>query len=62
MKRVAIRVTLEREIWLKKDVWESFGEQLPTDVEDLEMLEAECLLTNTELKGAGVISEFELTD
>jgi hypothetical protein len=63
MKRVAIRVTLEREVWIRKDVWEeSFGEQLPQDMEDLEMLQDECLMTNTDLKRAEVISEFELTD
>lgn len=63
MKRVAIKVTLEREIWIRKDVWESsFGEQLPQDMEDLEMLEDECIMTSTELKSAEFVSEFELTD
>lgn len=63
MKRVAIKVTLEKEIWISKDAWEnSFMEQLPEDVEDLEMLQDECIMTNTELKGAEVIAEFELTE
>lgn len=63
MKRVAIKVTLEREIWISKDVWEeSFGEQLPLDMEDLDMIQDECSMYNTELKSAEVISEFELTD
>ena len=63
MKRVVIKVTLEREIWIRKDVWESsFGEQLPQDMEDLEMLEDECIMTYTELKSAEFVSEFELTD
>ncbi|ASA22624.1 hypothetical protein [Paenibacillus donghaensis] len=63
MKRVAIKVTLEREIWISKEVWEeSFGEQLPCDIEDLEMLEDESLRSNTELKDVKVVGEFELTD
>lgn len=63
MKRVAIKVTLEKEIWVSKEVWEeSFSEQLPCDVDDLEMLTDECLMSNTELKNAEVIAEFELTD
>jgi hypothetical protein len=63
MERVAIKVILEREVWIRKDIWEdSFGEQLPQDMEDLEMLQDECLMTNTEFKSAEVISVFELTD
>jgi hypothetical protein len=60
MKKVAIKVTLEREVWLSEEVWEkSFGEQLPQDMDDLEMLQDECLMTNIELKGAEVISKWE---
>jgi hypothetical protein len=63
MKRIAIKVILEKEVWVDNDVWEnSFGEQLPIDMEDLEMLEDECLMSNIQLKGAEVICEFELTD
>ncbi len=59
MKRVAIKVTLEREIWLSKEVWEEgFGEQLPQDMDDLDMIEEECLRRNTEFKKAEFISEF----
>jgi hypothetical protein len=61
MKKVAIKVTLEREIWLSKEVWEkSFGEQLPQDMDDLDMIEDESLRRNTEFKNAEFISEFEL--
>lgn len=59
MKKVAIKVTLEREIWLSKEVWEeSFGGQLPQDMDDLDMIEEECLRRNTEFKNAEFISEF----
>lgn len=61
MKKVAIKVTLEREIWINKNVWEkSFEEQLPHDMEDLEFLEDESSRINTEFKGAEVIAEFKL--
>ncbi|MEB5480953.1 hypothetical protein P8825_15410 [Shouchella clausii] len=59
MKKVAIKVTLEKEIWLTEESWEGFGEQLPLDIDDLEMLEDECLLSNIELKGAGVVAEWD---
>lgn len=63
MKRVAIKVFLEREIWIDKDVWEDeFGGELPSDMEDLEMLEEASTRYNTEFKKAEIISEFELTD
>lgn len=63
MKRVAIKVFLEREIWIDKDVWEKdFGGELPCDMEQLDELEDECSRTNTELKKAEFISEVELTD
>lgn len=63
MKNVAIKVVLEREIWIEKDVWENdFNSQLPADVEQLGLLEDECLMTNTELKNAEFVSEFELSD
>lgn len=60
MKRVAIKVTLEREIWLREEIWrDSFGEQLPQDMEDLDMLEDECVMTNTELKKSEVFVKWE---
>ncbi|WP_458123375.1 hypothetical protein [Paenibacillus sp. Z3-2] len=63
MKRVAIKVLLEREIWIDKDVWEDeFDGQLPSDMEDLEMLEEASTRYNTELKNVEIISEFELTE
>lgn len=58
MERVAIKVTLEREVWLRKDVWEEeFGKELPLDEEELEMLEDECLMTRTKFKSAEVLGE-----
>lgn len=59
MKRVAIKVTLEKEIWLDEDVWKSFGEQLPSDMEDLEMLEDEKILSNIELKSAEFVAKWD---
>lgn len=60
MKRVAIKVTLEREIWLREEIWrDNFGEQLPQDMEDLDMLEDECVMTNTELKKSEVFVKWE---
>lgn len=49
MKRIAIKVVLEQEIWISEEVWENFGEKLPSDVEDVEMLQHEALTTVTEL-------------
>jgi hypothetical protein len=61
VKRVAIKVLLEREIWIDKDVWEDeFDGELPSDMEDLEMLEEASTRYNTELKNAEIISEFEV--
>ena len=63
MKRVAIKLTLEKELWIDKDVWEKdFGGDLPCDMEQFDELEAECTRSNTELKKAEFISEFELSD
>jgi len=59
MKRVAIKVTLEKEIWLDEDVWKNFGEQLPSDMEDLEMLEDEKILSNIELKSAEFVAKWD---
>lgn len=61
MNWVAIKVTLEKEIWLDKDIWESFGEQLPSDIEDLEMLEDEKILSTIELKSAEFVAEWDPT-
>jgi hypothetical protein len=57
-EKVAIKVTLHREIWLSKETWESFGEQLPIDDDDLEMLEGEALMYNTQFKSAEVVDIF----
>lgn len=59
MKRVAIKVTLEKEIWLDEDVWKNFGEQLPSDMEDLEMLEDEKILSNIELKSTEFVAKWD---
>lgn len=59
--RVAIKVFLEQEIWIDKNVWEDeFNGELPSDMEDLEMLEEASTRYNTELKNAEIISEFEI--
>lgn len=59
MKRVAIKVTLEKEIWLTKETWQGFGEQLPQDMEDLEMIEDEKILSNVEFKDAKFVAEWD---
>lgn len=55
MKKVSVKVTLERTIWLSEDSWEGFGEVLPNDMEDLEMLQDESLTWETILTKAEVL-------
>jgi hypothetical protein len=55
MNRVAIEVTIKRTVLLRRDVWEdSFSKQLPTDMEDLEMLQDESLTISDELTDSKV--------
>ena len=59
MKQILIEVTLKRHIWIDKNEWENgFGEQLPTDMDDLEMLEDEASKTITELHTAKSLGEW----
>lgn len=55
MKKVSVKVTLERTLWLSEEVWEGFGEELPQDMEDLEMLQDEALTWETVLAKAEVL-------
>ena len=48
-EKIAIRVTLEQDIWLDKETWDSFGQRLPVDMDDLEMLQSESLSCEMEL-------------
>lgn len=55
MKRVLIKVTLERVVLLSEEAWESFNKELPLDMEDLEMLQDEANTYTTELIKAELI-------
>lgn len=59
MRRVVIEVTLKRHIWVDKDKWENgFCEELPSDMEDLEMLEDEFTRTVTELHSSRFLGDW----
>lgn len=59
MNKVVIELTLKKHIWIDKDVWgNSFDEELPADMGDVEMLEDEAIKSSTELYGARFLGDW----
>lgn len=55
MKLIPIKITLLQTVLLSEEAWNDFGELLPEDMEDLEMLQDQALTYETELVKAQVV-------
>ncbi len=60
MKKVAIKVQLEQEIWLDEETWENkFSKELPTNMDEVNDFQENCLMMNIEFRGSEFIDEWE---
>lgn len=57
MKRIKIRAIVERIVYLNEDDWEGFNEELPQDIEDLDMLEDEACVVEVDLLKAELLDD-----